>query len=166
MWEARFCGTRLWSDERKDRYRRILLYWFYIPVGGFTVSMGPTMLLATLRDYVREHSEVLRPGRNRIIHGISMSNCTHSEHRNAGFATICAIPASRARDQERLLVSQAYGIFGTRYGWTLSYKPRAVQTSQHGDWTAISPAGVAFRSKVRLQKYLKLDAATDRKSVV
>ena len=46
------------------------------------------------------------------------------------------------------------------HGWTLSYKPRAVQTSQHGDWTAISPAGVAFRSKVRLQKYLKLDAAT------
>ena len=66
MWEARFCGTRLWSDERKDRYRRILLYWFYIPVRGFTVSMGPTMLLATLRDYVREHSEVLRPGRHRI----------------------------------------------------------------------------------------------------
>ena len=24
MGEARFCGTRLWSDERKDRYRRIL----------------------------------------------------------------------------------------------------------------------------------------------
>ena len=66
MGEARFCGTRLWSDEREDRYRHILLYWSYISVQGFTVSMGPTMLLATLRDYVREHSEVLRPGRHRI----------------------------------------------------------------------------------------------------
>ena len=71
-------------------------------------------------------------------------------------------PPVAARDQERLLVSQAYGIFGTGYGWTLSYKPRAVQTSQHGDWTAISPAGVAFRSKVRLQKYLKLGATTSQ----